>query len=115
MIVLSRRCAGNTQALHTCSLASTLPSAHHSQLVHLLKGKEVKAVSPSKAPVPRTFLLKPGQCLFLGGLARIDYVDGPSSAHFTVFAGTDVRIRACPVLVSDRVCRWRILQWSVCN
>lgn len=44
------------------------------QVLNLLTEKEVKLVLPSKAIVPRTFVLKPGMVLFLGALGRIDYL-----------------------------------------
>ena len=43
------------------------------QLINLLTSKELKLALPKKPLKPRTFILKPGQCMFLGGLARLDY------------------------------------------
>lgn len=43
------------------------------QLINYLTPKELTLGLP-KAPIrPKTFILKPGQSLFLGGLARLDY------------------------------------------
>ena len=43
------------------------------QLINLLTAKELNLALPKKALKPRTFILKPGQTLLLGGLARLDY------------------------------------------
>ncbi|XP_059578195.1 nitric oxide-associated protein 1 [Alligator mississippiensis] len=55
-------------------------------VLNLLTEKEVKLVLPSKAIVPRTFVLKPGMVLFLGALGRIDYLQGEQSSWFSVMA-----------------------------
>lgn len=44
------------------------------QILGLLNEQEVKLVVPTHAITPRTFVLKPGMVLFLGALARIDYL-----------------------------------------
>ena len=45
------------------------------QLINLLTTKELNLALPKKPLSPRTFILKPSQCLLLGGLARLDYLD----------------------------------------
>lgn len=45
------------------------------QILSLLNEQEVKLVVPTQAITPRTFVLKPGMVLFLGGLVRIDYLE----------------------------------------
>lgn len=45
------------------------------QILSLLSDTEVKLVVPTHAITPRTFILKPGMVLFLGALARIDYLE----------------------------------------
>uniref|UniRef100_A0A3Q2Y945 Nitric oxide associated 1 n=1 Tax=Hippocampus comes TaxID=109280 RepID=A0A3Q2Y945_HIPCM len=44
-------------------------------ILGLLGEREVQAVVPSRPIVPRTFVLKPGMSLFVGALARIDYLE----------------------------------------
>ncbi len=44
------------------------------QLINLLTTKELKLALSKKPLKPRTFILKPEQCLFIGGLARLDYL-----------------------------------------
>ena len=45
------------------------------QLINLLTTKELNLALPKKSLKPRTFILKPGQCMLIGGLARLDYLD----------------------------------------
>lgn len=49
------------------------------QILNLLTEQEVMSVVPSQAIVPRTFVLKPGMSLFVGALARIDFLQVPPS------------------------------------
>ena len=51
------------------------PSPSSSQLINLLTTKELNIALPKKPLKPRTFILRPGQCLLLAGLARLDYVE----------------------------------------
>ncbi|XP_064199966.1 nitric oxide-associated protein 1 [Anguilla rostrata] len=55
-------------------------------VLSLLTEKELKMVVPTHAIVPRTFVLKPGTVMFLGALARIDYLEGEKSCWFSVIA-----------------------------
>lgn len=45
------------------------------QVLSLLNEQEVKLLVPTQAITPKTFLMKPGMVLFLGALARIDYLE----------------------------------------
>lgn len=51
---------------HTCP--------HLFQILSLLTEQEVASVVATQAVVPRTFVLKPSMSLFVGGLARIDFL-----------------------------------------
>ncbi|XP_044061678.1 nitric oxide-associated protein 1 [Siniperca chuatsi] len=55
-------------------------------ILSLLTEQEVMSVVPTQAVVPRTFVLKPGSSLFLGALARIDFLQGGKSCWFSVVA-----------------------------
>eukprot|EP00079_Xenopus_tropicalis_P038204 XP_017951975.1 PREDICTED: nitric oxide-associated protein 1 isoform X4 [Xenopus tropicalis] len=55
-------------------------------VLNLLKDKEVKAALPTKAIIPRTFILSPGMTLFLAALGRIDFLQGERPAWFSVIA-----------------------------
>lgn len=61
------------------------------QLASLLDEKDLEIVSPRKPLKPVTYQLKPGQTLFITGLARVDFVSGAPSS-FTVYAARDVYI-----------------------
>ncbi|XP_072549592.1 nitric oxide-associated protein 1 [Salminus brasiliensis] len=63
-----------------------------SDVLSVLNEQEVKLVLPTHAITPRTFVLKPGMVLFLGALARIDYLEGNNSCWFTVIASSRVPV-----------------------
>uniref|UniRef100_A0A8C4Q3I1 Nitric oxide associated 1 n=1 Tax=Eptatretus burgeri TaxID=7764 RepID=A0A8C4Q3I1_EPTBU len=44
-------------------------------VLNLLTEEEVQLVLPTRAIIPRTFILSPGSTLFLAGLGRIDYLE----------------------------------------
>jgi len=46
---------------------------HTSSLLQYLRSDEIKYLTPDQWIVPRTIIMKPGNCLFIGGLARLDY------------------------------------------
>ncbi|XP_004706403.1 nitric oxide-associated protein 1 [Echinops telfairi] len=72
-------------------------------ILNLLTEEEVNAVLPTKAIVPRTFLLKPGFVLFLGAIARIDFLQGNRSAWFTVVASSFLRVHITSLDRADAV------------
>ncbi|XP_075400383.1 nitric oxide-associated protein 1 [Tenrec ecaudatus] len=72
-------------------------------ILNLLTEKEVNAVLPTHAIVPRTFLLKPGMALFLGAIARIDFLQGNRSAWFTVVASNFLRVHITSLDRADAV------------
>ncbi|KAG2466857.1 nitric oxide-associated protein 1-like [Polypterus senegalus] len=47
---------------------------------------------PSQCIVPRTFILKPGMVLFLGGLGRVDYIKGQNSCWLSVVASNQLPV-----------------------
>ncbi|XP_012270544.1 nitric oxide-associated protein 1 [Orussus abietinus] len=65
------------------------------QVIHLLTTDELMQMLPTSIISPRTFLLKPGQTLFLAGLGRLDYVDGGPFIRCTVFANNTLPINIC--------------------
>ncbi|XP_054843152.1 nitric oxide-associated protein 1 [Eublepharis macularius] len=70
-------------------------------VLNFLKEKEVKLVLPTCAIVPRTFLLKPGDTLFLGALGRIDYLQGDQSSWFSVVASNLLPVHITMVEKAD--------------
>ncbi|XP_032411155.1 nitric oxide-associated protein 1 [Xiphophorus hellerii] len=61
-------------------------------VLQLLQDQEVRSVVPTRAIVPRTFVLKPGMTLFVGALARIDFLQGRKSCWFSVLASSQVPV-----------------------
>lgn len=58
----------------TNQLPALIPAPPVSQILSLLTEKEVMSVVATQAIIPRTFVLKPSMSLFIGGLARIDFL-----------------------------------------
>lgn len=54
------------------------------QITHYLSQKTLKVVTPKKEIKPKGYQLNPEQTLFIGGLARIDFIKG-SKASFVVY------------------------------
>lgn len=69
-------------------LYDTPGAINDAQLINLLTTQELRLCLPKKPLRPRTFIMKPEQTLFLGGLGRLDYVQGETSAYITVFAAS---------------------------
>uniref|UniRef100_A0A1A9W0V5 G domain-containing protein n=1 Tax=Glossina brevipalpis TaxID=37001 RepID=A0A1A9W0V5_9MUSC len=51
---------------------------HPDQITNLLTSKELEQIQPHQMITPRAVRLKPGLTLFLGGLARLDYLENDS-------------------------------------
>lgn len=61
------------------------------QMAHLLTHKSLKLMFPKKEIKPRVYQLNELQTLFIGGLARFDYLKGGRNA-FTVYVSNDLNI-----------------------
>ncbi|XP_077429492.1 nitric oxide-associated protein 1 [Vanacampus margaritifer] len=72
-------------------------------ILHLLHQQEVRAVVPTRAIVPRTFVLKAGMSLFVGALARIDFLEGEKSCWFSVMASARVPLHVSSVEKADAI------------
>ncbi|KAJ8382291.1 hypothetical protein SKAU_G00030690 [Synaphobranchus kaupii] len=72
-------------------------------VLSLLTEQELKMVVPTHAIIPRTFVLKPGMVLFLGGLARIDYLEGERSCWFSVIASNLLPVHITSVDKADAI------------
>lgn len=51
------------------------------QIIHLLTIEELMATIPKQIIRPQTFCVKPGTSLFIAGIARLDYLEGPGSVR----------------------------------
>ncbi|XP_047923746.2 nitric oxide-associated protein 1 [Anser cygnoides] len=72
-------------------------------VLNLLTEKEVKLVMPTKAIIPRTFILKPGMVLFLAALGRVDYLQGEKPAWFSVVASNLLPVHISTLSNADAV------------
>ncbi|XP_068961395.1 nitric oxide-associated protein 1 [Petaurus breviceps papuanus] len=72
-------------------------------VLNYLTEKEVKIVLPTHSIVPRTFILKPGMVLFLGALGRLDYLQGDTSAWFSVVASNLLSVHITTLEKADTI------------
>ncbi|KAM7418259.1 hypothetical protein PAMA_017760 [Pampus argenteus] len=72
-------------------------------LLSLLNEQEVRMVVPSQAVVPRTFVLKPGTSLFVGAVARLDFLQGQKSCWFSVMASSRVPVHITSLEKADSI------------
>ncbi|XP_005924099.1 nitric oxide-associated protein 1 [Haplochromis burtoni] len=72
-------------------------------ILNLLHEQEVRLVVPTQAIVPRTFVLKPGTSLFVGALARIDFLQGEKSCWFSVMASDRVPVHITSLEKADSI------------
>lgn len=63
---------------------------HRGQMAHYLSGKALDIVSPKKTIRPKVYQLQDGQTLFLGALARFDFISGPKGV--TVYVDNNLMI-----------------------
>ncbi|WP_407887601.1 ribosome biogenesis GTPase YqeH [Levilactobacillus sp. N40-8-2] len=66
-------------------LVDTPGIIQNEQMAHFLDGKDLKLVTPQKQIKPKTYQLNSQQTLFLGGIARFDYTNGPKSGFIAYF------------------------------
>ncbi len=84
------------------SLYDTPGIINHHQLAHHLHADELKAIMPKKEIKPRVFQLNPEQSLFIGGLARFDFINGKRSS-FTVHAANSLNIHRTKLENADEL------------
>ncbi|KAJ8262559.1 hypothetical protein GJAV_G00167790 [Gymnothorax javanicus] len=72
-------------------------------VLSLLTERELKMVVPTHAIIPRTFVLKPGAVMFLGALARIDYLKGENSCWFSVIASNLLPVHVTSLDKADAI------------
>ncbi|GAF17956.1 GTP-binding protein YqeH [Bacillus sp. JCM 19046] len=73
------------------SLVDTPGLMNRHQAAHRLKKKSLKEITPNKELKPTVYQLKAEQTLFLGGLARLDFVSG-KPASFIAYVANSLRI-----------------------
>lgn len=76
----------------TITLIDTPGLVDRENIVNYVDSNMLKKINPKKEIKPRTYQLKPNQCLIIDSLARIDYVEGEKNS-FTVYASNSLKIR----------------------
>lgn len=71
-------------------------------LVNYVETDLLKKISPKKEIKPRTYQLKKNQCLIIGNLVRIDYVEGERNS-FTLYISNDVKVKRLNALRHDNL------------
>ncbi|GEK33320.1 ribosome biogenesis GTPase YqeH [Kurthia sibirica] len=75
---------------------------NHHQMAHYLDPSELKFIMPKKEIKPKTFQLNAGQTLFVGALARFDFIQGQRAA-FTVHIANDLDIHRTKLEKADEL------------
>lgn len=75
---------------------------HRSQMAHYLSREALRQVLPTKPLKPKTFQLNPQQTIFLGGLARVDFVSGVKTG-FTYYVSNDLYLHRTKLSEADHL------------
>ncbi len=86
---------GDTQTLY-----DTPGIVVDSQIAHYVKIKDLKYVSPDKEIKAKTFQLKNEQTLFIGNLARVDYISGEPNS-FSVYCNHHLNVHRTKTVNAD--------------
>lgn len=73
---------------------------HRHQMAHYLGKKDLKIIAPHKEIKPKIYQLNAEQTLFLGGLARFDFLQGEKSS-FIAYVANDVKIHRTKTIKAD--------------
>lgn len=66
-------------------LVDTPGIIHQEQMAHVLPAEDLRLVAPQKEIKPKTYQLDEQQTIFLGGIARFDYLKGPQAGLTAYF------------------------------
>ncbi len=61
-------------------------------IVNYIDNSLLKKINPKKEIKPKTYQIKTGQCLIIGDLLRIDYVEGAKNS-FTLYISNDIKVK----------------------
>lgn len=81
-------------------LVDTPGIIHRGQMAHYLGKKDLKIIAPHKEIKPKVYQLNAGQTLFLGGLARFDFIQG-ERASFVAYVANDIDIHRTKLSNAD--------------
>ncbi|AYC29693.1 ribosome biogenesis GTPase YqeH [Paenisporosarcina cavernae] len=82
------------------SLHDTPGIINHHQMAHFLDASELKVITPKSELKPKVFQLNPEQTLYLGGVARFDFIQGTRSS-FTVHVSNSLMIHRTKLQNAD--------------
>jgi ribosome biogenesis GTPase YqeH len=71
-------------------------------IVNYVDTSLLKRINPKKEIKPKTYQIKKGQCLVIGDLVRIDYVEGDKNS-FTVFMSNDLKVQRYNLSRQDKL------------
>lgn len=74
------------------TLIDTPGLVDHGNIVNYVDGPLLKKISPKKEIKPKTYQLKPNQCLIIQDMIRIDYVEGEKNS-FTLYLSNDLKAK----------------------
>lgn len=84
------------------SLFDTPGIINHHQMAHYINKKDLKYIMPKKEIKSKVYQLNDGQTLFLGGLARFDFLSGPRQS-FVCFVSNEINIHRTKVEKADEL------------
>lgn len=61
-------------------------------IINYVDNSLLKKINPKKEIKPKTYQIKTGQCLIVGDLFRIDYVEGEKNS-FTLYVSNDLKVK----------------------
>ncbi|XP_055614065.1 nitric oxide-associated protein 1 [Uranotaenia lowii] len=73
------------------------------QITNLLTTDELLLTIPRQMIRPRTYLLKTGLTLFLAGLGRLDYLEGPQSTRVQLYASPNLPTLICDTTHAEQI------------
>lgn len=68
------------------ALIDTPGIMNHQQMAHYVSKSDLKIITPKKEIKPRNYQLQSGQTLFIGGLARLDFIKGENQTFVCYFS-----------------------------
>ncbi|GAB1859695.1 hypothetical protein CAJAP_00774 [Camponotus japonicus] len=73
------------------------------QILDLLTTPELLSVLPTRIISPRTFILQTDQTIFLGGIGRLDYLEGDGFIRCTIFSSRQLPITVTNTADADSI------------
>ncbi|XP_055618225.1 nitric oxide-associated protein 1 [Toxorhynchites rutilus septentrionalis] len=73
------------------------------QITNLLTTDELLLTLPKQMIRPRAYLLKVGMSLFLAGLGRLDYIEGPFSTRVLLYSSPTLPTLICDTSCADQI------------